>query len=155
VELLANLRQDQVGVLGSSPLVQVGPDDSIRTTVELMRAHRVGCALVSEGDRLVGLFSERDLLTRVLGGKVPPDQAIRTVMTPDPAVVGLQATVADVVRRMHAGGYRHLPVIGPDGNVRGMVSARAVVWFLVDHFPRAVHNQPPDPARVQTAREGA
>jgi hypothetical protein len=55
---------------------------------------------------------------------------------------------------MHTGGYRHIPVIGDEREVIGVLSVKRVVQYLVEHFPAAIYNLPPDPNVVSTAREG-
>ncbi len=56
---------------------------------------------------------------------------------------------------MHDGGYRHMPVVEPDGAVAGVVSVKRVAEYLVEHFPATIYNLPPDPAQRIDAAEGA
>ena len=155
MELLADLLKDRVRELNSSPVVQVAPTDSIEATIRAMRDRRSGCALVTEGGRLRGIFTERDILTRVLTKDVAATEPITSVMTPDPVTVRPDDSVAEVVRRLHAGGHRNLPVVDGQGGLVTVVSVKAVVCYLVERFPRAIYSLPPDPAQIQTAREGA
>lgn len=155
MELLADLLTDTVRGLASSPVVEVAPAESIGATIQAMRAQRSGCALVIEGGRLRGIFTERDVLTRVLTKDVAATEPITSVMTPDPVTVRPDDSVAEVVRRLHAGGHRNLPVVDGQGGLVTVVSVKAVVCYLVERFPRAIYSLPPDPAQIQTAREGA
>ena len=66
-------------------------------------------------------------------------------MTPHPITVGPKDPVRTAIRRMQKGGYRHLPVVDENGRPVGILSARRVVHYLVEHFPALVFNQPPDP----------
>ncbi len=155
MELLAGLSRDSVRALASSPLVELSPEETIGTALERMRSRRCGCALVCAAGKLLGIFTERDVLVRVLAKGTALAEPIRSVMTPDPVVVHPEDSVAQVIRRMHTGGYRHLPLVDQEGVVLGVVSVKAVVCYLVEHFPRAIYNLPPDPAQIQKAREGA
>jgi CBS domain-containing protein len=76
-----------------------------------MTQRKIGAVLVTEGARLVGIFTERDLLTRVVAKQLEPAETrLDAVMTPDPDVIQGKATVRDALELMHKGGYRHLPV---------------------------------------------
>lgn len=120
-----------------------------------MREAKVGCLLVTAAGRLVGLFTERDLLTRVLAHGLPLDTPIRSCMTSNPITVSPKDPVRTAIRRMQKGGYRHLPVVDENGCPVGTLSARQVVHYLVEHFPAIVFNQPPDPNKYPETPEGS
>jgi CBS domain-containing protein len=65
------------------------------------------------------------------------------------------ATVGDAIRMMAEGGYRHLPIVDQSGQPKGVLAARGIVHYLVDHFPETVYNLPPDPKAAPKSREGA
>jgi CBS domain-containing protein len=120
-----------------------------------MRRHHTGCLLVTARGRLVGIFTDRDLLTRVLAPGRPLDTRVRAVMTPDPVTVGPADPVRTAIRRMQKGGYRHLPVVADGGRPVGILSARRVVRYIVEHFPALVYNQPPPGEQYPGQPEGA
>ena len=128
---------------------------AVAEKLELMRRQRVGCVLVCRGDHLVGLFTERDLLRRVLAVGQPLTVPVSSCMTPKPQTVHPKSTVGAAVRRMEEGGYRHLPVVDEVGRPVGVLSVKRIVHYLVEHFPGTVYNLPPDPGAVQQEREGA
>jgi CBS domain-containing protein len=155
MELSRNLRVDTIARLDPSPPHAVDADAAVADAVATMRAERVGCVLVTDRGRLVGLFTERDLLARVLARGKAFDLLLRSCMTPNPITVGPGDSIRTAVRRMQKGGYRHLPVVDANGRPVGVVSARRVVHYLVEHFPALVHNQPPDAQQYPEAPEGA
>jgi CBS domain-containing protein len=128
---------------------------TIGATVELMQEARVGCALVCVEDAVIGIFTERDLMKRVLVPRLSPSRPVEEVMTPSPITIRQTDTIGSVIRIMVQGHYRHLPVIDERAVPVGIVSVKHVVAYLVDHFPSAVYNLPPQPRQVQRAREGA
>lgn len=149
-----NLKVESVSRLHPSPPWKVQPSQTVAEAVALMRAKGVGCLLVCEQDQVVGVFTERDLLRRVLAQGKPLTLPIADCMTPDPVTVHPKDSIGTAVRRMQKGGYRHLPVV-IDGKPVGVLSVKRIIHYLVEHFPEAVYNLPPDPDAIQHEREGA
>jgi len=155
MELARNLKVDSVSRLHPTAPLRVDPARTVADAVGLMRERRVGCVLVCDGERLVGVFTERDLMRRVLAAGRPLTTAVAECMTPDPVVVGPKEPVGAAVRRMEEGGHRHLPVVDEAGRPLGVLSVKRIVHYLAEHFPATVCNQPPDPASFPTQPEGA
>ncbi len=155
MDLARNLKIDSVSRLQPTAPWQVRPDQTIAQTIELMREHKVGCVLVSSGSKLVGIFTERDLMAKVLAEGKALTQPVRDFMTPNPVTVHPKDPISAAVRRMNEGGYRHLPVVDGTGRPVGVLSVKRIVHYLVEHFPTTVYNLPPDPGVVPQEREGA
>jgi signal-transduction protein with cAMP-binding, CBS, and nucleotidyltransferase domain len=156
MELSRNIRVDSVSRLDPAPPRGIDAAASVAAAVEAMRLYATGCLLVTDRDRLVGVFTDRDLLTRVLApGRPVGTTTVRAVMTPDPVTVEPKDSVRTAIRRMQTGGYRHLPVVDEAGRPVGVLSARRVVHYLVEHFPAVVFNQPPDGNPYPATAEGA
>ncbi len=128
--------------------VVVGPDASVEEAVGLMNSQRCGCVLVVEDDRLVGIFSERDLLRLVHKEESPKGLAIKSVMTPEPETLRPEHGIALALHAMSDGGYRHVPLVDEEGRPVGVVAMRDIVRFIVSLFPDAVLTAPPDPHAV-------
>src|SRR3954454_9400340 len=111
MELARNLRVDSVSRLDPTAPRQVEADQTVAAAVEIMRQERVGCLLVCRDGRLVGVFTERDLMGRVLGVGKPLTAPIGGVMPGDPLTVHAKESIRSAIRKMQEGGYRHLPVI--------------------------------------------
>ena len=105
-------------------LVVVAPEATVIQAAGAMYARRTGSALVMEGDRLAGIFTERDIM-RALSGTSDAGRSslVRDRMTAHPQVIDPSATVGEALDRMLSGGFRHLPVV-EGGRVVGMVSMR-------------------------------
>ena len=105
-------------------LVSVGPQTTVRKAAEMMAENRCGSILVMQGDELLGIFTERDLLNRVAAaGKDLGSTHLAEVMTKDPDTIGADEPVKDAIRRMDEFSYRYLPVID-GGKVIGVLSTR-------------------------------
>jgi len=135
---------------------------SAATVTEAMRAmqreHR-GCVLVTDDgtkqSKLVGIFTERDVLLRIVDrGKNPATLPLSEVMTPDPDVLSVRSTVAYALNKMSVGGFRHVPVVDDEHRPAFVVSVRDIVEFLVAAFPREVLNLPTQDGTPRR-REGA
>jgi CBS domain-containing protein len=97
---------------------------TVREAIRLMAEHNVGCVTVTEHGALVGIFTERDVVRRVLAPGLDPDETrLAEVMSREPDTIAPGESVNEVIRRMDEFGYRHLPVV-EQGALVGMVSLR-------------------------------
>jgi CBS domain-containing protein len=96
---------------------------TIAEAASLMAQRRVGSALVVEGERLVGIFTERDIVKALSQDASATHQAIGHWMTRNPQTISAEATVEEALQRMLDGGFRHLPVVDDD-RMAGMISMR-------------------------------
>jgi len=111
----------------------VTPRDTVSRAIRMMRERRQGSVLVMEGRTLVGIFTERDALTRLTGKAYNPETLlVSEVMTRDPKVLREEDTLAYAMHCMAVGSYRHIPILGKDGPPR-FISVRGVLRYLNDH----------------------
>ncbi len=112
-----------------SPVVNVfAPDQPVAAALRTMVTRKVGAVLVVEHGRLIGIFSERDLLHRVLGKGRPLEQTpLREVMTPDPITATPIDTRMSAIVKMQTIGCRHLPIL-MEGQVVDTVSIRDLLF---------------------------
>ena len=105
-------------------LVVADPQTSVGEAARMMKEGKVGAVLVVEGGRLVGIFTERDAVYRVMApGREPDATPLAEVMTPDPKTVAPDESFGYALLLMHEHGFRHAPVV-EDGRPVGVVSAR-------------------------------
>ncbi len=155
MDLARNLKIDSVSRLQPTPPWYVAPTQPVADAVALMRREEIGCVLVGEHHKLLGIFTERDLMRRVLAAGKPLSLPVAECMTPDPVVVHPKTSIGAAVRLMEEGGYRHLPIVDEDGRPVGVLSVKRIVHYLAEHFPAIVYNLPPDPGAVPNEPEGA
>jgi CBS domain-containing protein len=111
-------------VLEPRKLVVAAPHTTVTEAARLMKEGKVGAVLVVEEGRLVGIFTERDALFRVIApGLDPAKTELRGVMTRDPTTVAPDETFGYALLLMHEKGFRHTPVV-ENGRPVGVVSAR-------------------------------
>ena len=109
----------------STTLVIVSPSATIADAATTMSTHQVGSALVLDGDRLVGIFTERDVLRAVGSDFDAEHHPVAEFMTKDPKTIGPNEDAAAALESMFAFGFRHLPVVD-EARVVGVVSMRDV-----------------------------
>lgn len=139
------------------PVITASPHDSLRTVINLLVEKRVGCALIVEEGRLVGVFSERDVLLKVTTTGVDIDATlVGELMTKNPESLRLDDELVYALHQMALGGYRHIPLLDSAGAPVAVISMRDIVGYIVSLYPDEVMKLPshPDKAITQT-REGA
>ncbi|MCB2055173.1 MAG: CBS domain-containing protein [Geminicoccaceae bacterium] len=118
-------------VIERDHIVAVAPDASVQDAVRSMAKHRCGSVVVVDGHRLVGIFTERDLATRVVAEALDPRTTeVRAVMTRDPETIDAEAPVADAVRRMDECSYRYMPVMREDRCI-GVISGKHLPYGVI------------------------
>ena len=129
-----SLMEDPVSELNPQKPVTVRPTTTVREAVQIMLAHDIGALLVVDADnKLLGIFSERDLLTKVAGLHASfGDLTVQQFMTAQPETVTAKDTLAFALHKMDVGGYRHLPVLSSEGFPVGVISVRDMVRHMTE-----------------------
>ncbi len=118
--LIKNLLKDQA-------MVSVGTDQTVLEVARLMVEHNIGAVPVLSQGQLVGIFSERDLMTRVVvPGKDPSRTPVHEVMTDDPLTVAPDDDLETCMTLMRRHGFRHL-LVSQGRQLRGVVSLRDIL----------------------------
>ncbi|HZO83366.1 MAG TPA: CBS domain-containing protein [Candidatus Binataceae bacterium] len=142
-------------VTTQQPLV-VTFNSSLAETIAAMQDEMRSCALVVEFGRLVGIFTERDVLLRVAGHPIDLERtAVSEYMTRDPVTLPADSSVAFALSRMLSEGFRHIPLVDEHGQPIAVVSMRELVQYLSDFFNRDLLTLPPNGRSNFRNREGA
>lgn len=112
-------------IIAGQTVVSTSKESTVRTACVLMAQKRVGALLVVENNRIVGIFTERDALNKVLAGNLDPDKTtLSQVMVANPQTIHADKPLGYALQFMVDGGFRHVPVVDDKGAPLGMVSAR-------------------------------
>ena len=122
---------------------------SVADAVKNMNEHHTGCVLVEKDGKLIGIFTERDVLTKDFFRADSHTVSVESVMTHKPETLEPDDSIAFALNKMSVGGYRHIPIVDA-GKPVGVLSVRDIVDFLVDLFPGDVFNLPPNPKNAIT-----
>ncbi len=145
------LREPVVMLRTRKPLIR-SRQDSVTDAMRAMQGEHRGAVLVTEDGSpatpVIGIFTERDVLFRIVdGGRNPATLPLGEVMTSEPECLHEDQSIAETLNVMSVGGFRHVPVVDKAGRPVFVVSVRDVVQFLVAAFPREVLNLGSTPPR--------
>jgi CBS domain-containing protein len=135
-------------------VVTVSPEDPVQLAIARMLEENVGSVAVCEGERLVGIFTERDVLRLAGEGRDFPEVRVGDVMTRQPVTLAPNDDVLDAARLMGERKIRHLPVLEGE-NLLGMVGIREVVRALVERLWRTHDAEARDRARELLTRDAS
>jgi CBS domain-containing protein len=139
------LLDDTLAVLTPPEPVCVPENTTVHAAVESMVARRqAGVLVVDVHGKLVGIFTERDVLMRVVGRNLDPNRTtVGTVMTRNPEALKIRDRVAHALHCMSVAGYRTVPIVDEAGRPTGVITATHLIHWLAELFPEAVLNMPP------------
>ena len=137
--------------------VALGHQTPVRDAMTGMRQKQLSCVLVVERGELVGVFTERDVVTKVAATPLDVDHVpLRDVMQPDPECLQLDDELIYALQQMLHGAYRHVPVVDEQGRPTALVSLQTIIDALVAAFPHELLNLPPSSAHaIAPTPEGA
>jgi CBS domain-containing protein len=130
----ADLLRDRIERLWPKSPSTVGPAMPVGEVLKKMVGETIGCVMVVEGGKLVGIFSERDALM-----KLNTDAAkllgrpISQFMTADPVTLETSDKIAFALHKMNVGGYRHMPILF-EGKLAGVISIRDILRYLTERI---------------------
>jgi CBS domain-containing protein len=147
--------QQPIDLSELQPVVGVTSQNTISDVVDTMLTKRVGCVVVTEDDQLVGLFTERDLLCKVVPAGIDISTTpVSSVMTQRPETLPVDSPLVYALQRMSVGGYRHVPLMDNGGKAVAVISMRDIVNHIVSLYPDQILNIPDQPSSW-SRRDGA
>jgi len=149
------LRTEQARQVARPEPLTVQRGTPLGEALRQMQAARGETVLVCDGHRLVGIFTEHDVLTRVIGRDAPADGSIDEFMTADPHTIDADATLHAALTAMERGGYRNLPLVEEDGTLVALLRQQDVLGYVAEAFPQEILNLPPRPHQLMEEPEGA
>jgi len=150
---LRKARDQRVSVLRTDDYIAVSPHTPLSQAIEAMKSDEGGCVIVSDDGRVAGIFTERDLLTKVLGEKVDLESPITLWMQSAVETLSPEATVGDAVRLMNERSFRNIPLVRK-GELVGSISVFDIITYLAECYPKATMNLPPLSAQVMDSVDG-
>jgi CBS domain-containing protein len=149
------LRTEKVRVLARQQPQRMPLGSSLGDALSAMRAGHGDPVLITDGNRLAGILTERDVLTRVLGRTDDETRTVDEVMTSTPHTLPAEATLIEAMRAMESGHYRNVPLIEESGDVVGLLRQQDLIEYVAEAFPQEILNLPPRPHQLMEEQEGA
>jgi CBS domain-containing protein len=122
--------------MSGGDVLTIEPTVTLGEAARAMRRRDVGAAVVYEDGKLVGIFTERDLLRAIAESRHPDQHHVRAYMTPDPITLPPDHAPSEAAQIMTERKFRHIPVV-EDGELLGIVSIRDLVTATAMHIPSA------------------
>src|SRR5437773_4904037 len=148
-----NACDQRVSVLPTDDYVAVSPFTPLSQAIEVMKKDEGGCVIILDDGRVAGIFTERDLLTKILGEDVDLESPISDWMQPAVETLSSEATIGDAVRLMNEKSFRNIPLV-KQGELVGSISVFDIITYLAECYPKETMNLPPLPAQVADSVEG-
>lgn len=128
-----------IGLLNPPHPLSLQQTKTVGEALQLLKKNKIGClAITDTADRLLGIFTERDLLLKLNLEQIDQQQLIAEVMTKEPKTATMTDSIAYVLQLMSQGGFRHVPIIDQDRHVVGMVSVKDIVDALVGRITKEI-----------------
>ncbi len=128
--LARSVMEDDLSRLDHDETISVAPETEAVEVARLMKAANTGCALVVDAGKLVGIFTEHDVLKRMVGSdKNLTAVAVKELMSANPESLHEKASVAEAVNKMSLGRYRHIPFQKSDGTY-SVASIKSVLKYI-------------------------
>ena len=142
MDQLTNAGEAKVSVLPTDDYVAVSRHTPLGQAIEAMKQDEGGCVIVTDDGRVVGIFTERDLLTRVSGENVDLESPIEQWMQRDVQTLSSDAVIGEAVRLMNERSFRNIPIVD-HGMLRGSISVFDIITYLAECYPKTTMNLPP------------
>ncbi|HEY7942026.1 MAG TPA: CBS domain-containing protein [Candidatus Limnocylindrales bacterium] len=150
-----SLHAEKVTALAQRAPLLVESGTTVAAAIQRMRAARGEPALVVRDGRLEGIFTERDVLLKVLGHDVASDAPVDAFMKPRPQTLTEDATLGDAAHLMDRGRFRHVPIVDPEGRPVLTLRQQDILAYIAEAFPEEILNLPPRPHQRLEEPEGA
>jgi len=154
MSLEQELKSEKVTHLDLTAYCLVDSGTAVYETLAQMRSKNVNVCLIAEKEQLKGIFTDRDVVTKVAASPDTLNQPIDAVMTTNPVSIKPDVAAIEALWLMDENGFRNLPVVADDGRVVGNMTHQAVINFLAARYPVEVQNRPPRPDQFPRKQEG-
>ena len=131
----------------------VSPSTPLHQAIEVMKQDEGGCAIVCEGKQIVGIFTERDLLSKIIGQEIDMNAPVSNWMSPVVSTLTPDASIGDAVSLMNDKSFRNIPLVKGDQLV-GSISVFDVILYLAESYPKETMNLPPMTDQIMSTEDG-
>ena len=146
---------DSIKTLLGGKFIVLNENVTLREAIDHIQKQHIGCILLENDDKISGIFTERDVVQKIVGKRHDLDKEyVIDYMTLKPDVLHQNDAIGFALNKMIEGGYRHIPIINKSEKPVGIISMQDIINHLGDYFYEDIKNLPPTPLRKQNHREG-
>lgn len=155
-QIFVEISQTPVSKIVRRKPIEVFENTCVQDVLDALNREHRGVALVVDQEcRLLGIFTERDVLLRLpLTDSGWREAPVCDFMTHDPHSIRTNESIGLALNRMQEGAFRHLPIVDEEERAIGVLSVRDILDYVVDHFPSEFLNLPPSPNLETTGEWG-
>lgn len=147
-------KQTKIFEVINPKLVQATPDTSLKEAVALMQHQKSSYVVIAKDKKVVGIFTEVDLVRKVLNQKINWTNPVSQFMSPDPVTLSPNDAIGKALDAMEQHRLYYIPLVNELGDLVNVLSVRTLLRFLSEFYPTEIYNLPPDPDQVLTTPEG-
>ena len=122
--------------------------------IALMQENKAGCLVVEAQKKVEGIFTETDVVQKILETNADWSRPVREFMTPNPIVLTAENSVGEAIQIMGENRIYHIPLVNAKQELAGLLSVRSLIRFLAEFYPTEVYNLPPKPNQLMETAEG-
>lgn len=148
------LREKKISQIINDRVVQAPPTISLKEAIHQMQFYKSGYVIMTQDGVVVGIFTETDVVQKILGKNVDLSRPVGDFMTSGVLTLSPDASVGEAIDLMAKKKIYHLPLTDENKRYMGMLSVRTLIRFLAAYYPTEIYNLPPDPQQVSRSAEG-
>ena len=148
------LKEKKISEIVNPKLVQASPDLPISAAVEKMRENKSGYIVIARDQKVVGLFTEADLVQKILDRDVKWKLPVKDFMAEDPPVLTMNDSVWTAINLMSKLYVYYIPLVDEKKELVNVISVRTLIRFLAEFYPKEVYNLPPRIDQIMEHPEG-
>jgi CBS domain-containing protein len=148
------LKERKIYQIVNPRLIQAPPDISVRHAIMLMQANKSGYVVISKNKKVLGIFTEKDVVLKVLEKEVDWSKPVSEFMTTGLNILSLKDSVGQAIDLMGESRFYYIPLVNEEKELVNVLSVRTLIRFLAEFYPTEVFNLPPKINQVMETPEG-
>ena len=148
------LKEKKIYQIVNPKLVQAPYTITIREAIDIMQLNKAGYMVLSKNKKVFGLFTEADIVNKILEHNIDWSRRASEFMTSDWATLKMTDSVGQAIDLMSEKKFYHIPLVDDDDNLANVLSVRTLIRFLSEFYPTEIYNLPPRFNQVMETPEG-
>ena len=148
------LKEKRIDEIVNPKIVQASPEMTVESAVKLMQDQKSGYIVIAKNKKVVGIFTEVDVVEKILDKNINWASPVSEFMTSQPPVLNIHETVGEAIDMMGTRRLYHIPLLDEKGELVNVISVRTLIRFLAEFYPTEVYNLPPTPHQIMQTEEG-